>query len=327
MAVTMADVAKRAGTSIAVVSYVFNDGPRPVAAATRERVRAAAAELGYRPNRMAAALRSGSSGLIGVVLPDTVNPYFATLGRCIEQALDTAGKLTVVANSGYDADRQAAVIDQLLAAQVDGLIIISADGAADPAAAVRHADTPVVTVHHRPAGSSAALVGADNDAGIALAVAHLREHGHERIDFLAGPADNGPVAVRMAAWQRSADGELHRCDYTRAAAARLVVELTAGSHLPRALLVATDEQAIGVLAAAGTAGVDIPGDLALISCDGSPDMAFTVPSVTVVQQPFDEMAQLAVGQLFGRAEAVEPVRARLVARRSCGCPQPSLSSP
>ncbi|AYY15438.1 LacI family transcriptional regulator [Actinobacteria bacterium YIM 96077] len=325
MAITMVDVARRAGTSTAVVSYVFNDGPRPVAAHTRQRVLAAADELGYRPNRMAAALRSGSSGLIGLVLPDTVNPYFATLGRHLETALDTAGKLTVLANAGYDAQRQAAVLDRLLASQVDGLIIVSADGAADPAIAAEQAGTPLVAVHHRPEGSTAPLVAADNDTAVTSAVAHLHDqHGHERVDFLAGLADDGPVSARLAAWRKSATGEVLRCAYSREAAAELTSQLASESRLPRALLAATDVQAFGVLAAAGGLGIHVPDDLALISCDGSAEAAFTVPSLAAAQQPFDEIARRAVNQLLGQPLPDAPARARLVPRRSCGCPQPPL---
>jgi LacI family transcriptional regulator len=315
----MADVARRAGTSVAVVSYVLNDGPRPVAAATRARVLAAAAELGYRRNRVAAALRSGTSGLVGLVLPDTVNPYFAALGRHLETELAAAGKLTVIANSGYAADRQAAAIDGFLAAQVDGLIIVWAGGTEDPLADA--ADLPVVHVHHRPPGSSAALVAADNDTGVVAAVAHLRSHGHHHIDLLAGPTDEGPVGDRVAAWRTATTGRLLRSAYSRAAAARLLARL---DRPPAALVVATDEQAIGVLATAAAAGIDVPGELALISCDGSPDTEFTVPPLTVVEQPFAEMAHRAVRRLLGDGEpAAEPITARLTVRRSCGCPHPS----
>jgi hypothetical protein len=89
--VTAAEVARRAGTSVAVVSYVMNDGPRPIAAETRDRVRRAALELGYRPNRLAGALRTGRSGFIGLVVPNTANPYFGALARAIERAADEAG--------------------------------------------------------------------------------------------------------------------------------------------------------------------------------------------------------------------------------------------
>ena len=81
---TARDVARLAGTSTAVVSYVFNDGPRPVAAATRERVLAAAAELGYLPNALARSLSAGRTHSLGLIVPDICNPYFAELARAIE---------------------------------------------------------------------------------------------------------------------------------------------------------------------------------------------------------------------------------------------------
>lgn len=323
MAVTMADVARRAGTSIAVVSYVVNGGPRPVAARTRERVLAAAAELGYRHNRVAAALRSGSSGLVGVVLPDTVNPYFAALGQRLEEALTASGKLMVVANSGYDGQRQAAVIDALLGAQVDGLIVVSTPGADDPAGLAAESGVPLVHVHHRPPGSDTTLVAADNAAGVAAAVAHLRGHGHDRVDFLAGPTDEGPVGDRVAAWRATGvPGELLRSGYGRAAAARLVAGMEA---VPRALVAATDEQAVGVLAGCGAAGIEVPGRLALISCDGSSETGFTVPPLTTVEQPLAEMARRAVRHLLGEPSPGTPPTATLAIRRSCGCSHPGFS--
>lgn len=320
MTVTMADVARLAGTSVAVVSYVVNNGPRPVAAATRDRVLAAAAELGYRRNRMAAALRSGSSGLIGLVLPDTVNPYFAALGRRIEHTLTELGRLTLITNSGYDSARQASAIEGFLAAQVDGLIIVSAAGAADLADAARAAATPVVYVHHRPRGSATRLIAADNRAAVTTAVAHLRAHGHDQIDLLAGPrGDDGPFATRVAAWRSAATGRLLHCACSRAAAVELIGGL---ANVPRALVTASDEHAIGVLAAAYAAGIDVPGRLAVISCDGTPDAEFTAPALTATEQPLDLIARQAVRQLLGEPGKPEPIRARLVTRRSCGCPHP-----
>ncbi|WP_020672883.1 LacI family DNA-binding transcriptional regulator [Amycolatopsis nigrescens] len=325
MATTMAEVARRAGTSVAVVSYVLNDGPRPVAAETRARVLKAAEDLGYRRNRIAAALRSGSSGLVGVVLPDAVNPYFAALGRELEKALTAVGKLTVVANSAFDPARQSDAVEGFLAAQVDGVIVVSAGGDEDPVARARAADTPAVYLHHRPPGSAAVLVAPDNAAATVMAVEHLRSHGHERIAFLAGPDDHGPVGRRLAGWRAAATGgALLRSEFTRAAAARLTAGLIAENELPRALVVATDEQAIGVLAAACAAGVGVPGELALVGCDGTPDAEFTAPSLTVTAQPLSTMAGHAVRRLLGAPPEEERLVAELVRRRSCGCPQPQL---
>ncbi|WP_329491696.1 LacI family transcriptional regulator [Kitasatospora sp. NBC_01246] len=326
MAVTLADVARRSGTSTAVVSYVMNNGPRPVAPATRERVLKAAAELGYRPNRIARALRSRTSGVVGLVLADASNPYFGALARHVERVLEEHDKLTLTGNAGYAADRQEHLVERFLAAQVDGLIIVSGDGGSDVAAEASAAGVPSVYVHNAPAGARTPAVAADNDDAVRAAVAHLRDtHGLREIAFLAGPRDAGPVGLRQEAWRRSMadlDGEplLLRCDYARAAAADLIAGLAAEGSLPRALVAATDEQAIGVLAAAFTAGVRVPEDLAVISLDGAPESAYTAPSLTVTSQPLKAMAERAVALLLGNAAHPHTPGADLVVRGSCGCP-------
>ncbi|MBB2910310.1 LacI family transcriptional regulator [Streptosporangium becharense] len=332
MAVTLADVARRAGTSTAVVSYVMNDGPRPVAAATRERVLAAAAELGYRPNRIARALRARVSGVVGLVLADASNPYFAALARHIEQALESHGKLTLLGNAGFDPERQRQLAERFLDAQVDGLAVVSSDGGLDVATRAAAAGVPAVYVHHRPDRARTPLVAADNEASVHAAVEHLRWHGHRRIAFLTGPDDVGPVGERRRAWQEAVapherEPRLLRCDFSRAAAAALVQRLAAEDMLPRAVIVATDEQAIGVLSGASAAGLAVPDRLAVISCDGAPESAYTAPSLTVVAQPLEAMARYAVDLLFDRAAPPPALHAPLIPRRSCGCVVPAAGPP
>ncbi|MCX4850325.1 LacI family DNA-binding transcriptional regulator [Streptomyces sp. NBC_00893] len=320
---TLTDVARAAGTSTAVVSYVMNNGPRPVAAETRERVLAAAAELDYRPNRIARALRSRTTGVVGLILVDASNPYFGALARHVEQALDTCGKLTLIGNAGYSPDRQEHLVDKFLAAQVDGLIIVSADGGADVAAQAERAGVPAVYVHNQPEKGRALSVAADNEAAVQQAVAHLRSHGHTSIAFLAGPRDAGPVGRRRATWEAALAGTgapLLRCEYSRAAAAALTGRLISENTMPAALITATDEQAIGVLAGAGAHGLTVPGQLAAISLDGTPDSAYTAPALTVTQQPLEAMAAQAVDLLLsGEAAPLTTLRAPLVIRGSCGC--------
>ncbi|MCX5426313.1 LacI family transcriptional regulator [Streptomyces sp. NBC_00257] len=320
---TLTDVARVAGTSTAVVSYVMNNGPRPVAAATRERVLAAAAELDYRPNRIARALRSRTTGVVGLILADASNPYFGALARHVEQALDKRGKLTLTGNAGYSPHRQEHLADKFLAAQVDGLIIVFADGGADVATQVKRAGVPAVYVHNQPEGGQAPAVTADNEDAVQQAVAHLRGHGHTRIAFLAGPRDAGPVGRRRATWETALAGTgapLLRCEYSRAAAAALTGQLISDGSVPAALITATDEQAIGVLAAARAHRLAVPERLAVISLDGTPDSAYTAPALTVTQQPLESMAAQAVDLLLGGEAAAPPaLSAPLVIRGSCGC--------
>ncbi|MFI7635016.1 LacI family DNA-binding transcriptional regulator [Nonomuraea sp. NPDC049400] len=320
-------MARRAGTSTAVVSYVMNNGPRPVAAATRERVLAAAAELGYRPNRIARALRSRTTGVVGLVLADASNPYFGALARHIEQALEWRDRLTLVGNAGFSAERQRHLVERFLAAQVDGLVIVSPHTAGDAAAPAEAAGVPAVYVHNGPAGGHAPVVAADNEGAVRAAVAHLREHGHRSIAFLAGPHDDGPVGVRREAWDAAVAGDpapvLLRCSYSRGAADALTRRLVSEGAMPRALVAATDEQAIGVLSGAWACGLPVPDRLALISLDGTPESAYTAPALTVTEQPLLAMAEHAVDLLLSPDARAEPPAeakvAALVPRRSCGC--------
>ncbi|MFC7830993.1 LacI family DNA-binding transcriptional regulator [Streptomyces sp. NPDC057375] len=328
-AVRLTDVARAAGTSTAVVSYVLNNGPRPVAAETRARVLAAAARLDYRPNRIARALRSRTTGVVGLILADAPNPYFGALARHIEHMLEKRDKLTLIGNAGYSSDRQKALVDRFLAAQVDGLVIVSADSGADVVAQAQQAGVPAVYVHNQPSDGQCPTVTADNESSVWQAVAHLRGHGHTRIAFLAGPHDTGPVGQRRAVWETAlagTDAPLLRSEYARSDTAALTRRLISDGTMPTALITATDEQAIGVLAGAQADGVSIPGQVAVISLDGTPDSAFTAPALTVTEQPLHAMAQRAVDLVLDGTSDQLPARASLVLRESCGCAEKLLSS-
>jgi LacI family transcriptional regulator len=317
--ITVADVARRAGTSTAVVSYVMNNGPRPVAAATRERVLAAAEELGYRPNRIARALRSRTTGVVGLVLADALNPYFGALAGHVEQALAGHGRLMLIGNAGYSAERQRHLVERFLDARVDGLVIASADAGDDVAMHARAAGVPAVYLHNGPATGDTPLVTADNGQAVREAVAHLRQHGHQDIAFLAGPQDTGPVGRRREVWQAATGGRgvLLRSGYARAEAD--MRQLAATGEVPRAVIAATDEQAIGLLSGACATGLPVPGGMAVISLDGTPDSAYTAPSLTATGQPLAAMARQAVDLLLDSASPPYSPSAALVRRRSCGC--------
>ena len=116
--VTRADVARLAGVSTAVVSYVVNDGPRPVAPHTASRVRDAIELLGYRPNLTARALKLGTTGILGLVVPDSSNPFYAELGLEIERAASANGAALLIASSNSDLDLEARLIGDLAGRQL-----------------------------------------------------------------------------------------------------------------------------------------------------------------------------------------------------------------
>jgi LacI family transcriptional regulator len=330
---TLVDVATRAGVSTAVVSYVVNNGPRPGAPATRRRVEAAIADLGYRPNRVARTLVSQRSGTIGLIVPNTTSAFFTDLVQAVEREAFERGLLTFVGNAQLDLQHEQAYTEAFVSAGVDAVIVASTDVAHPLAHPLTHTGAldgeRVVWIHRRPVGARGPLVRGDDRRGGQLATRHLLALGHRTVHCLAGLERSGPVADRVQGWADAlgATGEPEptlRSAYHRAEAARVVGPWLATLQAPAALFVATDEQAIGVLAAAYEAGVRVPHDLAVVSFDGTAAGAFTAPSLTSVALPMPAIAaaavgmclQVARGETAGPDEVVVPVE--LVVRRSCG---------
>lgn len=317
MAVTSADVARKAGLSVAVVSYVFNNGPRPVSAETRQKVLLAARELGYRPNRLARGLRGGRSGFTGVLAPDSSIPYYAELNRALVMEIGRRDSIALLAYGSGLEGGEAEALDSFSSAQIDGLVVVwFGDEPMNQELPVR-----TVFVHHRPPGADGPFIAADNEESVRLAVAHLRSHGYDRPVLWAGLQDTGPVGERVEAWRRAIgepDAEPIRSPFTSAAARDETARLVESRELPAAIVCATDQQAFGLLAGAWAAGLSVPADVAVVSLDGSASTEFTVPPLTVVEQPVGAMAAAAVSVLEGNAAATA-FRGELIVRSSCGC--------
>ncbi len=194
--VTRDDVARLAGTSTAVVSYVINNGPRPVAPATRERVLAAIKQLGYRPDRVAQAMASRRTDLIGMIVPDARQPFFAEMAHAVEQAAAERGKMVLVGNSDYRDEREVHYLRAFLGMRVSGLILVSQGPSERAAAEIEAWDARVVLLHERPEAIDDVAVVTDDVGGAQLATRHLLEHGHPYVACLGGteetPSGGGP---------------------------------------------------------------------------------------------------------------------------------------
>ncbi len=324
---TLVDVARHARVSTAVVSYVVNNGPRPVAPATRRRVEASIAHLGYRPNRVARTLVSQRSGTIGLIVPNTTSAFFTDLVQAVEREAFARGLLTFVGNAQLEFQHERAYTEAFVSAGVDAVIVASTDVALPPSLAGASDAERVVWIHRRPTGARGPLVRGDDRRGGRLATEHLLALGHRTVSCLAGLEGTGPVADRVLGWADALGGTERlptlRSAYHRAEAARVVTPWLATLHGPAALFVATDEQAIGVLAAAHAAGVRVPHDLAVVSFDGTAAGAFTAPSLTSVALPMPAIAAAAVDlcQQLARGDttgADQVMSVELVVRRSCG---------
>lgn len=325
--VTRNDVAKLAGTSPAVVSYVVNGGPRPVAPTTRVRVQAAIDQLAYRPNGVARSLRLRRTGLLGLIVPDNSNPYFAELAREIEEQAFAADYLLLLGNSTDRQERQAAYVCQFLESRVEGLIIIGPVAAhtssrtshLPPTSNLLDSETgpPVVMVdRYLPSLRANYYLGVDNGYGGYIATQHLLEHGYTSVSCLAGPPHDVTADERRIGWDRAlcearvrpSRQHLIRSAFNRHDAYKVLLGRLHASRHPRALFIASDEQAIGALRAVQEVGLRVPEDIAFVSFDGITDADFTNPRLTTVAQPIPQLAQTAV-QLLLDPEHVKSVRA------------------
>lgn len=298
---TLADVASRAGTSTAVVSYVVNNGPRAVAPATRERVEQAIRDLGYRRDPIAGALSKGRSNLVGLLVPDTANGFFGELSRCFEVEGRRRGFMTLLGNTGYDD----AVSEHYLSGFSDlrprGIFAMSM-----PPGAALPKGVPVVFIHSVPEGVTAPSVRFDDLAGARTAVEHLIAHGYTDVHCLAGSGSGDPVSLREQGWRQAMDqagldteGRVHRSSFDRVVVEADMRRMLAERPWPRAVFATTDEQALAVLRAATAVGARVPEDIALAGFDGIREATLGGVRLTTVRVPMEQLATRAFEILEG----------------------------
>jgi LacI family transcriptional regulator len=330
--VTRDDVARLAGTSTAVVSYVINNGPRPVAPATRERVLAAIKQLGYRPDRVAQAMASRRTDLIGLIVPDARQPFFGEMSHAVEQAAAERGKMVLVGNSDYLQEREIHYLRAFLGMRVSGLILVSQGLGETAAAEIEAWDARIVLLHERTEAENEFAVVTDDIGGAQL------EHGYTDVACVCGmdftPTIGDPVTDHIEGWRRAmqeaglpTEGKVFQAPYNRYDAYKVGLELLSRPDRPRALFCSTDDQAIGILRAARELRIDVPGELAVAGFDDVKEAGLTDPPLTTVASDRQAMARAAVDLVLddglrvagARRERLRQFPSRLVLRRSCGC--------
>ena len=324
---TRADVARYAGVSSAVVSYVINNGPKGVAEPTAARVRAAIDLLGYRPNLSARALRIGSTRMLGLVLSDISNPFFGEFALQIEAEAGARGYVMLMANAHGDADLETKVIDDLISRQVDGLLLASVDARSPRLANLRRVGLASVMIDCPVPVPGSVSIGSNARAGSQRVVQHLIEvHGHSVIALIVGEGVAG-ADQREQGWQSATraaglpDGPLARTSFSREGGYEAANRLLNTRNPPTAIFASSDLQAVGALRAIHDRGLSVPDDVAMVAFDGTKESEFTWPAMTVARQPIREMAVSAVRKVLSPTERVgsEIFEMDLVIRQSCGC--------
>ena len=325
--ITREDVALHAGVSTAVVSYVVNSGPRNVAPATRARVLESINSLGYRPNAAARALKLGVSELIGLVLSDNTNPFFAEFSRAIEKAAAETGLSVIFTNSALVPSKEHEQVQKLISRQVDGLLLASTDDEPNLSSATA-AKVRVVMLDRSEPLPGFSSVGVDFRVASRVAVEHLIGHGHRRIGLVSGAPGGLTTTAREQGWEDALVaaglplGPVVRGEWGRNGGYQSGIRMLADPQRPTAIYSISDLQSIGLLRALHEAHIDVPGAMAVVSFDGSSESEFSWPPLTVMRQPVEAMARAAVAALGRGADAKPEHRSftsELIVRQSCGC--------
>lgn len=304
--VTIRDVARAAGVSTATVSQVLNGG-RPVADATRLRIEEVIAELGYRPNSLARGLKTLRSQLIGVVLPDLSNPFYPSLVRGAQERLRVSGYHAVVVNTDADRHQERDLVAELIARQVDGLVLITFTLSESEYAAIAAQGVPFVVVGRTDGFDH---VHTSDYAAAFEMTTYLLNAGYGSVAHLAGPTGPaaGPASPRLAGYRaamrkrglRGAKAPVVHGEFTVAGGHKAMVRLLESGDRPRAVFCANDLMALGAIEAARAYGLRVPADLAVAGFDDIDAASLVRPSLTTVGHSAADMGAKAAGLLLGR---------------------------
>jgi LacI family transcriptional regulator len=303
------DVAQHAGVSVGTVSNVINR-PDLVAPETRERVRAAIEQLGYVRSEAARSLRSGQSRIIGQLVLDMANPFFAEVALGAARAASEAGLRVMLCNSANDPAEEKAYLSLFAEQRVRGVLLTPADATEANLDVLKRHQIPYVLVDR--VTSQGCSVSVDDVAGGRLGVAHLTGTGHRRIAYVSGPMslaqcrDRRTGALRaITAHGLPEDSLVHieadRMDVAAGRdAGRRLLKL---SRVPTAVFCANDLLALGVLQALYAAGVSVPGEMAIVGYDDIEFAAAAAVPLTSVRQPSTEMGRIAAELLVSEVTA------------------------
>lgn len=332
MAPTMRDIAAATGVSQSTVSRVLSGTPTavPIAEATRRRVTETADRLGYRPNPLARGLRGAPTMLVGVIVRDITDPFFAVAIEAASVEAARHGYNVVLGHAHQSADEAVALWSILEARHCDAILFLGdLRDRPDLIEDLQSTRIPVVALWHGARGGAIPTVGVDNEAGVAQVMDHLVALGHRRIAF-AGPKRLGDISEREAAYTAALarHGLVARPEYMQevgnsfdggAAALDALMDL---AQPPSAIVAPTDVLAIGMLHAAHRRGLRVPDDVSVSGFDDIAVAAASVPSLTTVRMPTEAMLaraiDLAIGPRTSGSDLHPVLEPELVVRASTG---------
>lgn len=335
MTVTIYDVAREAGVSMATVSRVVNNNPN-VKPQTRKKVYEAIERLGYRPNAVARGLASKKTTTVGVVIPDIANANFAEVARGIEDIANMYHYNIILSNADKRKDKEIRVINTLLEKQVDGLLFMGGAVTEDHVQAFKTSNVPIVLCATTDDKGDIPSVDIDHEAAAFDAVGKLIAEGHRSIAMISGTLqDPANGYARYQGYKRALEqaGIAYREEYVRIGNYRYESGIDATQYFlnlsdrPTAIFAATDEMAIGAIHCIQDSGLSVPEDVSVISVDNSRISSMVRPLLTTVAQPMYDIGAVSMRLLtkLMKKETVDNAKVtlphELIVRRSVAAPK------
>ena len=324
---TIYSVAERAGVSIATVSRVLQGGPR-VAASTRDKVLAAADDLGYVPLGAARSLAVQHHEAHGLVLPELSGPYYSELLMGFEARAAALGQSVILVLADSRPDLARAV--RQLATRVDGIAALGATAMPPDVARALHGKKPVVIIAGDPQDGIESIVAENRGSAEAL-TSHVLDHGRTGLLFVGDPDGAPDIRDRYAGFaaahtaRRLEARDPVRIPFREADGEQFATRFLVGDYEADALVCANDELALSIMARLQAGGIDVPGDVAVVGWDDVMTARYVRPDLTTVRQPVQDLGALAADRLHDLVSGSRPTSeshvlpTELVLRTSCGC--------
>ena len=338
-AVSIREVAVRAGVSIATVSRAVNRIPS-VNPELAKRVWKAIDEVGYLPNTQARALVSGRSRMLGLIVSEITNPFFPELVQEFENLAVEQGYEVLIGSTNYEPTRTETLIRRMLQRNVDGVAVMTFGIEEDLVKKLVEREFPLVFVDAGPDLPNIRVVKVDYAEGIRQSVQHLAALGHRRIAFITGPLRLRSALARRDAFVKSMaelgltvpKEHIVEGSHTMEGGMAAMEHLLAAGDLPTAVMCSNDMTAIGVLHALYRTTHRVPDDISVVGFDDVHLAQFMLPPLTTVQMSCRDLAAAAVEALRAGIEADHAktgvkewrIPTRLVVRQSTAFPTGSL---
>lgn len=302
MSATIYDVAREASVSMATVSRVVNGNPN-VKPTTRKKVLEAIERLGYRPNAVARGLASKKTTTVGVIIPDISSVFFSELARGIEDIATMYNYNIILSNSDHNKDKELHLLQTLLGKQVDGIVFMGGKITEEHVEEFKNAHVPIVLAATLDESEQVSSVNIDYKQAAYDAVKQLADSGHEDIGFVTGPLKD-PVNANYKLQGYKEALEDHQLeykdhyvavgDYTYDSGKEAMEQFLALDKHPTAVFSGTDEMALGVIHEIQDQGLNVPGDIEVISSDNTRLAQMVRPTLSTIVQPMYDIGAVAM---------------------------------